>query len=156
MKLLVNNLGHGCHWLWNHILPFMSSDWVEVKVKLYFRVEKAAVSQAVVAHGCCSWLPCSRTGRQGLCVAGEGGSGVLLGFTPFPKPLLPPSVLDKVVSQFVHSGYVPSVPERCCVWAMWMAQAKHNKHCSPSIGDQMLEFICPAQILLHLFCILEK
>lgn len=75
-KLLVNNLGHRCHWLWNHILPFMSTDWVEVKVRLYSRVKKAAVSQAAVAHGCCPGfpaLPCSRTGRQGMCVAGEGG-----------------------------------------------------------------------------------
>ena len=64
-----------------------------------------------------AFFPCPAAGQAGkVCVLqGKEGSGLLLGFTPFPKPLLPPSVQDKVVSQFAHSGYVPSVPERGCV-----------------------------------------
>lgn len=81
MKLLVNNLCRGCHWVVEHclhILPFMSSDWVEVKVKLYFRAEKAAMSQTVVAHGCCSWRssPALQQDRQARCVCCWGGRAV--------------------------------------------------------------------------------
>lgn len=49
-----------------------------MKVKLYFRVEKAAVSQTVVAHGCCSWLfsPALQQDRQARCVCCWGRRAV--------------------------------------------------------------------------------